>query len=192
MRSDCQFRANCHYWEVSSAVLYFFLSVGFMSTSCHLFTKPNSIFLNQSRSLIFFLPIVLYSSQNCQRTRIVSPCCELSTYTNFLFTQGFEFLFLHLSCSLICHSVVNCQRAKVDLHLSTEILSAWSNLSTSKTQLATTFVHKQWREFEARHCPKTQSVIWKTKLHIYTEPRHWLCILLYAAALPLNWLSEFF
>ena len=35
--------------------IYFFLSIGLKSTSCPQSTKLNSIFLNQSRSLIFFL-----------------------------------------------------------------------------------------------------------------------------------------
>ena len=41
--------------------------------------------------------------------------------------------------------------------------------------------------FEARHCPTTPNVIWKTKLQIYTEPSHVLYILLAAGRVP--WMS---
>ena len=56
--------------------------------------------------------------------------------------------------------------------------------------LPPTLVHKQWREFEAPNCPTIPNVIWKTKLQIYTEPRHWLCILLAAVPSVVNYLVQ--
>ena len=45
-----------------------------------------------------------------------------------------------------------------------------------------------------RHCPTTPNVVWKLKLQIYTEPRHWLCTLLPAVFIqstsPLSSLSS--
>src|SRR5688572_19838807 len=43
-----------------------------------------------------------------------------------------------------------------------------------RSAMPSTFGYNQWRDFEARHCPPTPNVIWKLKLQIYTEPRHWL------------------
>jgi hypothetical protein len=67
--------------------------------------------------------------------------------------------------------VVNCQWKEVEFY---SFFPAWSSLSTEPTQLATTFAQKQWLSDEAvsAQSDDTRRILKKTKLQIYTEPRH--------------------
>lgn len=62
----------------------------------------------------------------------------------------------------------------VFLFLSTEILSAWSSLSTSQTQLGTTFMYETWLSFRSDVLSHVTKRNLKTKLKIYTVPSHGL------------------
>ena len=131
----------------------------------------------------------LYSTLQHASTEIKSPfflivhhnvCfhrCSIRWFAGYLWRSPAEvhfFLsdhFIGQFCSLDFHMIVDLPKSLPSFvqHLHSY---NWMKFKTH------TFVHKQWRVFEARHCPTTPNVFWKTKLQIYTEPRHWLCILL--------------
>lgn len=90
---------------IVSCSLIFYQPLIQCPTSCRLSTKPNSIII-ESMSLSFLIPQVLNFNPTCQRTEIISSCCELSADTKLISKSFVLNLFSTICGDVACPHVV--------------------------------------------------------------------------------------